>query len=85
VNTPVSFDSLVVADHRIGCDGPTLQVSVVDTTGSPFVADIEWLARTGIAKGCNPSINTRFCPDQAVTRGQIAAFLHRALKGLGGG
>lgn len=43
-----------------------------------FASDIEWLADAGITKGCNPSEgNTRFCPDSYVTRGQMAAFIHR--------
>lgn len=44
-----------------------------------FTADIERLAASGITKGCNPPINNRFCPDGSVTRGQMAAFLVRAL------
>ncbi|MBK5267601.1 MAG: S-layer homology domain-containing protein [Acidimicrobiia bacterium] len=54
----------------------------IDIAGSVFVADIEWLAATGITKGCNPPANTLFCPNNPVTRGQMAAFLHRALPGL---
>ena len=80
---PVSFDELTVADHRIGCDvtvPPT--TSFEDTASSVFVNDIEWLADAGITKGCNPPANTRFCPEATVTRGQMAAFLHRALDDL---
>jgi hypothetical protein len=44
-----------------------------------FEADIEWMAATGITRGCNPPANNRFCPDTIVTRGQMAAFLVRAL------
>ncbi len=50
-----------------------------DIAGSVFEADIEWLADSGITKGCNPPSNTLFCPDDRVTRGQMAAFLVRAL------
>jgi len=50
-----------------------------DIAGSIFEADIEWLAAEGITKGCNPPANTLFCPDDYVTRGQMAAFLNRAL------
>ncbi len=50
-----------------------------DDDASVFVADIEWLADTGITKGCNPPFNDWFCPDDTVTRGQMAAFLNRAL------
>ena len=45
------------------------------------LADIEWLAAEGVTKGCNPPANDLFCPDANVTRGQMAAFLHRALAG----
>jgi hypothetical protein len=44
-----------------------------------FFSDIEWLADSGITSGCNPPANTLFCPDDHVTRGQMAAFLDRAL------
>lgn len=50
-----------------------------DDDGSVFEHDIDRLASAGITKGCNPPTNDRFCPDDFVTRGQIAAFLVRAL------
>jgi hypothetical protein len=34
----------------------------------------------GITRGCNPPDNTLFCPADDVTRGQMAAFLNRALQ-----
>ncbi|NOX23331.1 MAG: S-layer homology domain-containing protein, partial [Actinobacteria bacterium] len=43
-----------------------------------FEADIAKLAAAGITQGCNPPTNDRFCPDDSVTRGQMAAFLNRA-------
>ena len=52
--------------------------SFVDDDGSVFEGDIEALAEAGITRGCNPPANTMFCPDDAVTRGQMAAFLVRA-------
>ena len=42
-----------------------------------FVGDIKWLYENGITRGCNPPANTRFCPDDSVTRGEVAAFFHR--------
>ena len=51
----------------------------LDIGGSIFAADIEWLADQGITKGCNPPTNNLFCPDSFVTRGQMAAFLNRAM------
>jgi hypothetical protein len=51
----------------------------MDDNGHVFEADIEWMAGEGITKGCNPPANDLFCPDSVVTRGQMAAFLVRAL------
>jgi hypothetical protein len=58
---------------------PGPAVEFVDDNASVFEADIEWLGATGVTRGCNPPANDRFCPDDAVTRGQMAAFLVRAL------
>jgi Collagen triple helix repeat (20 copies)/S-layer homology domain len=50
---------------------------------NPLAADIEWLEAWGITKGCTA---TEFCPNDPVTREQMAAFLHRfALSGAAGG
>ncbi len=54
-------------------------VEFTDTHHSVFVRDIGALASAGITRGCNPPTNTMFCPSQVVTRGQMAAFLRRAL------
>lgn len=51
----------------------------VDISDSVFAADIIWLYETGITRGCNPPVNDRFCPANPVARGQMAAFLDRAL------
>jgi glucose/arabinose dehydrogenase len=50
----------------------------VDDNTSIFESSIEWMAAKGITKGCNPPKNDRFCPDDFVTRGQMAAFFARA-------
>jgi hypothetical protein len=47
-----------------------------DTVGHPFALDIEWLRQSGITAGCAPE---RFCPDNTVSREQMASFLARAL------
>lgn len=59
----------VVANAAAGFDD-------VDAS-SPFVADIQWLADSGVTKGCNPPANDMFCPANSVTREQMAAFMHR--------
>jgi len=52
----------------------------LDDDGSIFEDAIDKLATAGVTKGCNPAEgNTKFCPHSYVTRGQMAAFLHRAL------
>jgi hypothetical protein len=76
----VHFDSLALGPQQIGCDDtPTWNGTFRDDDGSIFEADIEWLAGEGVTKGCNPPANNRFCPDESVTRAQMAAFLVRAL------
>jgi len=49
-----------------------------DMFDSVFLSDIYWLGNAGITKGCNPPDNYLFCPDEYVTRGQMAAFINRA-------
>jgi Excalibur calcium-binding domain/S-layer homology domain len=51
----------------------------VDTSDSSFESDIDKMATAAVTKGCNPPANDRFCPDDLVTRGQMAAFLVRAM------
>jgi hypothetical protein len=45
---------------------------------STFVDDVARLATADVTRGCNPPANTRYCPGDPVTRGQMAAFLDRA-------
>ena len=54
------------------------QQAFTDTAGSVFQGAIDELAARGITFGCNPPANTRFCPDNPVTRGQMAIFIVRA-------
>lgn len=50
----------------------------VDTGASVHGADIALIAEWGITVGCNPPTNDRFCPEDFVTRGQMAAFMRRS-------
>ena len=50
-----------------------------DDDDSIFEPHIEWMAAAGVTAGCNPPGNDHFCPDSHVNRGQMAAFLSRAL------
>jgi hypothetical protein len=51
----------------------------VDDDGSIFEGAIDRLGAAGVTLGCNPPVNDRYCPSAPVTRGQMAAFLTRAL------
>jgi len=52
----------------------------VDDDGSTFEIAINKIAEAGITVGCNPPRYDRFCPDDRVTRGQMAAFIQRSVK-----
>jgi serine protease len=49
-----------------------------DDEGSVHENDINKMFEAEITFGCNPPDNDFYCPDQPVTREQMAAFLHRA-------
>lgn len=55
---------------------PTNEDFFTDDETSTHEIAINRVAAAGIASGCTP---TTFCPKGIVTRGQMAAFLHRAL------
>ena len=65
-------------------DGETIVVRVNDTlpffdiAGLTLVEHIVWAYENGITAGCEDS-PPLFCPNDPVTRGQMAAFLDRAL------
>jgi hypothetical protein len=77
---------LVVTDGAARTATTTLAVTVnntvvdfADVPGShPFWPSIQALARTGITGGCATD-PAKYCPDAAVTRGQMAVFLRRAM------
>jgi hypothetical protein len=81
-------DSLVVGGHTIKVlakEGDAFRVRITSTrfldvpATHTFYNDIDYLADEGITQGCNPPGNTLYCPTGNVTRGQMAAFLVRAL------
>lgn len=75
--------SLIVLSLAViaGLSGSVVALAANTFTDVPsnhvFYSDISWLADTGITKGCNPPANDQYCPEDPVTRGQMAAFLHR--------
>jgi serine protease len=81
--TPYQFE--VHARDKVGNWSNALKASLQtarffsDTLGHTFYGDILWMSGSGVTRGCNPPVNDLFCPDDPVTRGQMAAFLVRAL------
>lgn len=63
----------------VGVGDPNNALPFTDIGSSAFVADILWLVDQSITKGCNPPLNSQYCPTSSVTRGEMAAFLVRAL------
>ena len=59
-------------------DGP-IDPSFEDILNSVHRYDINEIAYRGVTKGCNPPSNTKYCPSLDVTRGQMAAFIGRAI------
>lgn len=62
-------------------------VYFTDVTNPPYsddvVRSIDAIRTAGITLGCNPPTNDRFCPQDPVTRWQMAMFLHRGLGRVG--
>lgn len=50
-----------------------------DDDGNPHERAIDAIAEAGITGGCEGGERPRFCPDDSVTRAQMAVFLTRAL------
>lgn len=50
-----------------------------DDDDSVHEKNIEIMFAEGITKGCNPPTNDRYCPEDTLTRGHVAAFLRRHL------
>ena len=78
---PEAWEFTYVGLDNIRCYqfGATDDNSFCDDSKSVFEADIEWLFHRDITTGCNMPEGDRFCPEEPITRGQLAAFLHRAL------
>ncbi|GBE24570.1 endoglucanase precursor [bacterium BMS3Bbin02] len=70
---------LVFASVGIATAGADFAGTFSDDDGNIHEANIEAIADVGITKGCNPPVNDLYCPGASVTRGQMAAFLTRAL------
>ena len=82
LNAVLAHDALVSDPrHRVSATEPVDPDALfADIQGNVHKENIERIAAAGITLGCDRPDNNRFCPDQAVTRAQMATFLARALK-----
>jgi large repetitive protein len=72
------FLSLVLVATLVPLAGPAGAVGTFDDDdGNIHESAIEDIAALGITLGCNPPANTLYCPDDYVTRQQMASFLVR--------
>jgi hypothetical protein len=75
----VALVALVVTLIPGRAEALTVNGRFTDDNGHPLENGIEAIARARITFGCNPPSNTRFCPDETMTRAQAAGFVARAL------
>ena len=75
-NVPTDFRAVRLATVRQLGPAPAIPTFSDVPVTHPFFRHIELLAESLITGGCG---NGRFCPDQPVTRGQMAVFLAEAL------
>jgi hypothetical protein len=66
--------------RALGHDDPGAGDWFVDDDGTIYEDAIDRLRFAEVTLGCNPPLNDRYCPSDNVTRGQMAAFLRRALE-----
>jgi hypothetical protein len=57
---------------------PPYMGTFADDDDSLFQTAIEWMALERLTTGCNAPASTRYCPDEELSRGEMAAFLVRA-------
>jgi hypothetical protein len=75
--TRAEMASFLVAGFELA---PSDTNAFTDDDGSSHESAINALAAAGVTTGCSRFAPERFCPDRFVTRGQLAAFLFRALQ-----
>ncbi len=75
----VTVDTASEGRWTVTVEGSTVSERFVDDNGNIHEANISTIASLGVTLGCNPPLNSEFCPDAPVTRAEMAVFLARAL------
>ncbi len=79
-NTPLRRDELAeVFVRAYGFENPEDTNFFIDDEGNAFESSINAMAANGITVGCNAPDFDRYCPDDNLTRAQMASFIARAL------
>ncbi|MFZ0015636.1 MAG: Ig-like domain-containing protein, partial [Acidimicrobiia bacterium] len=73
------FSNTATVSIKISDVGVPSGGTFADDNGNTHEGNIEAIAAAGITKGCNPPTNDRYCPSDDVSRGEMAAFIVRAL------
>lgn len=80
VNMPTGGSTMIkgvaVGFYRQIAPAPAVASFSDVSTAHPFFNEVEQMRKSGITFGCGGG---QYCPDQPVTRGQMAAFLTRAM------
>jgi glucose/arabinose dehydrogenase len=79
IAVPVFVFVLIMIPIAAGAGALPPGGSFLDDDGNVHEGNIEAIAAVSITRGCNPPLNDRFCPANSVRRGEMAAFLNRAL------
>ena len=72
----MKFNNVFLSYNRRVSPAPVTATFGDVPASHPFFQFIEALSASGITGGCG---NGNFCPDQPLTRGQMAVFLAKAL------
>jgi hypothetical protein len=75
-STNLMFRGVWIFWNRQAAPAPASASFTDVPTGHPFFNEVQQLVKSGVTQGCGGG---NYCPDQAVTRGQMAAFMTRAL------
>lgn len=66
--------------RALDLEAPRSPRTFIDTGDSVHRFDIERLAQSDLAFGCDPPDNDRYCPDEIVTRQEAASFFARVVE-----